>query len=91
MNMQNEPIRLPAWLASLLAVVVLPALSSLLLGADWRTVLVGVIAAVIPLIAYTESKRARTDSPATVETRLQGLASQPLPEDERDGCAHPEA
>lgn len=86
MNMNNEPIRLPAWLASLLAIVILPALSSLLLGTDWRTVLVGVIAAVIPLIAYTESKRARTDSPATIQSRLEELAAVPLPEDERDGC-----
>lgn len=84
MNMTSEPLRLPAWLASLLAVVALPALSALLETGDWREVLIGAVAAVIPLIALTESARARTDSPATIDTRLRGLAATPLPEDERD-------
>lgn len=71
MNMSTEPIRLPAWLASLLALVILPALASLLTGVDWRTVLIGVIAVVIPLLGYTESARARTDSPATIQSQYE--------------------
>lgn len=64
-NMTTEPLRLPAWVASLLALVILPALAAWLTGVDWRTVLLGVIAAVIPLLGATEAVRALTDSPAT--------------------------
>lgn len=69
MNMHTEPIRLPAWIASLLALVILPALSELLTGVGWREVLVGVIAAVIPLLAAVETRRAFTDSPATIDAQ----------------------
>lgn len=64
MNLRHEPIRLPAWIASLLAVAVLPALAAWLTGTDWRTVLVAAIGAVIPLLAVAEGARAFVTSPA---------------------------
>lgn len=63
-TMQNEPIRLPAWVASLAALVILPALSAWLTGTDWRTVLIGVIAAIIPLLGGVEAARAFVTAPA---------------------------
>lgn len=99
--MNSEPIRIPAWAASLLALVILPALSSLLTGIDWRTVLLGVIAAVIPLLAVTETVRAFTDSPVTAARKdarrmaaLDAIALSPVltskigttEDDYLDGC-----
>lgn len=100
MNMTTEPIRLPALLA-LVVVLVCAVAISLLLGLDLQVsiaVVLGVLAVVgAPVVAVAESKRARTDSPATVDQRLSELAAGhhltslgvELPEDEREGCAHP--
>lgn len=69
MNMNTEPIRLPALIA--LVVVVACAIAvSLLLDldpADAVALVVGVLALFTPALAVTESKRARTDSPATIQ------------------------
>jgi len=92
MNMSNEPIRLPA-LAFAVGLVALVVVVALVMGVDFNTAL-GYVAGALALgggtVAVAESKRARTDSPATIETRLQGLAATPLPDDERDGCGHDE-
>lgn len=85
MNMQTEPIRLPALIAAAV-VVVLAIVIAVVLKVDINEAIVIVIGAfglTAPAIAFTESKRARTDSPATIETRIAGFASSPLPEDER--------
>jgi uncharacterized membrane protein len=71
LNMTDEPIRLPAWAASLLAVGVLPFVVSVLTGLDWRPALAAAVAAVIPLLAGAETLRAFTDSPATRARRLE--------------------
>jgi len=93
MNMNNEPIRLPALIA-LVVILACAVAISLLLGLELDVALatvLGVLAVIgAPVVAITESKRARTDSPATIESRLAGLNATPLPEDERDGCAHDE-
>lgn len=68
MNMRTEPIRLPAWIASFLAVVVVPLLIALLTDVDWKVALAAALAAVVPLLAGAETARAFTDSPATKAT-----------------------
>lgn len=90
MNMHTEPIRLPAIVVAILLVIG-PPVAAILLGADAREAIATAILGLVAsggVIARTESVRARTDSPATIETRLSALASTPLPEDERDGCEH---
>lgn len=87
-DMTSEPIRLPAVVVAVLLLVG-PPLAAVLLGADIRetvaTTLLGLVASG-GVLGYTESVRARTDSPATIARRLAGLAASPLPEDERTGC-----
>lgn len=93
MDMNTEPIRLPAWATAILLVVGAPV-AAILLGQDPRTVIASAILALVAsggVIGYAESRRARTDSPATIARRLEGLAQVPLPEDERNGCDHPPA
>lgn len=88
MNMYTEPIRLPAVVVALLLLFG-PPLAAVLLGADVRETIATAILGLVAsggIIGVTESKRARTDSPATIATRLGGLASTPLPGDERTGC-----
>lgn len=90
MDMQTEPIRLPAWLYAIILVVG-PPVAAVLAGGDARQAIATAILGLVAgggVIARAESIRARTDSPATVDRRLQALASTPLPEDERDGCEH---
>lgn len=69
MDMHHEPIRLPA-----LAVAVLlvggPVAIAWLLGADVREAVAAAIAGLIAsggVIGAAESRRARVDSPATIE------------------------
>jgi len=84
--MTTEPIRLPA-IAWGLLVVVLAIVIAVVLDVDIERAIGIVFAAIATaggVVALAESKRARTDSPATIERRLAGLASTPLPEDERD-------
>lgn len=93
MNMNTEPIRLPAWATAVLLVIGTPA-AAILLGQDPREVIATAILALVAsggVIGYAESRRARTDSPATIAARIEGLAQTPLPEDERDGCEPPSA
>lgn len=86
MNMNTEPLRLPALMWAVL-VVLLVLLVSVVTGRTFEEA-VGLVALALTLaggvVANAESKRARTDSPATIQTRLAGLAETPLPEDERD-------
>jgi hypothetical protein len=65
LDMLHEPLRLPAWLVSLLALVVIPLATDLLTGVEWRTALVAVLAAVLPLVGGVEMVRPFMDSPAT--------------------------
>lgn len=91
MDMNTEPIRLPAWATALLLLIG-PPLAAILLGQDPRTVIAAAILALVAsggVVGYAESRRARTDSPATIARRLEALSLAPLPEDERDGCDHP--
>lgn len=88
MNMTTEPIRLPAIVVAVL-VVVGPVAIAALMGADVKTAIATAIGGLIAsggVIGVTESRRARTDSPATIDARIKGLAATPLPEDERTGC-----
>lgn len=77
MNMNNEPIRLPALIA--LVVVLACAIAvSLLLHLEPKeavSLVLGVLAVFAPALAVTESKRARTDSPATIEAKWQAHAT----------------
>lgn len=78
MNMNTEPIRLPAILVALL-IIGGPALVAALLGQDWRVALAASVAALIPaggVIGAAESRRARTDSPATVEARFRAAQAR---------------
>lgn len=89
MDMNTEPIRLPAWATSILLVIGAP-LAAILLGQDPRAVIASAILALVAsggVIGYAESRRARTDSPATIARRLEALSLAPLPEDERDACS----
>lgn len=85
MNMRTEPIRLPAIAWALLTVIVAAAIAWAL-DLELEEVIVIIGGAIVTTggaVALAESRRARTDSPATVERRLAGLAGEPLPEDER--------
>lgn len=77
MNMTNEPIRLPALIALIVVIACAIAVSFLLdlEPADAVALVVGVLALFTPALAVTESKRARTDSPATIEAKWQAHAS----------------
>jgi hypothetical protein len=74
--MSTEPIRLPAVVVALLLIFG-PPLAAVLAGADpgqaVATAIVGLIASG-GVIGVTESKRARTDSPATITRRLADLS-----------------
>lgn len=78
MNMNTEPIRLPTLIA-LFVVVACAVAVSLLLGlelADAVALVLGVLAVVgAPAVAVTESKRSRTDSPATITATWEAHAS----------------
>lgn len=77
MNMNNEPIRLPA-LVALVVVLACAIAVSLLLHLEPKeavSLVLGVLAVFAPALAVTESKRARTDSPATIEAKWQAHAS----------------
>ena len=81
LNMQSEPIRLPAWAVAVLLVVG-PPLATVLQGGDVKQAIATAILGLVAgggVIAVAESKRARTDSPATIERRVQELAAVPLP------------
>jgi uncharacterized transporter YbjL len=93
MNMTNEPIRLPALLVSS-AIVVLAIVAAVVLRLELAEALLlisGAFTTSGALVARAETKRAFTDSPATIERRLSELASFTLPEDERSACSDPEA
>lgn len=75
LDMAHEPLRLPAWVTAILAVGALPFLIDLLTGIDWHDAMAAAFTAVIPLLGYTESLRARRDSPATVEARRAKVAA----------------
>lgn len=79
-TMTTEPIRLPAWIGSLLALVILPALAASLTGVNWRTVLLGVIAALIPLLTGVEIKRGLTDSPLTAAQKAAAIPTTVAPD-----------
>lgn len=63
--MNREPIRIPALVVSAVLLIVLPAATSLLGGADWRTTLQLAIPAVALLLGGAETARAFVDSPET--------------------------
>ena len=89
MDMNTEPIRLPAWATALLLLIG-PPLAQILMGQDARTVIATAVLALVAsggVVGYAESRRARTDSPATIARRLNELAMVPLPGDEPDPCA----
>lgn len=69
MNMSTEPIRLPALIALVVVIACVIALSLLLhLEPENAVALVlGVLGVFAPALAFAESKRARTDSPATID------------------------
>lgn len=86
MDMNNEPIRLPAWAVGLLLLLG-PPIAQILMGQDARTVIATALLSLCAsggLIGYAESRRARTDSPATIERRLSELALVPLPGDDAE-------
>ena len=91
MDMTTEPIRRPAWLVAVLGVVVPPVVAWLLYG-DWRVALASSLVGLLPasgVVGYAESRRARTDSPATQAARVRRVAALDrtfveLPEDELD-------
>jgi uncharacterized transporter YbjL len=93
MNMSTEPIRLPALIIATV-IVVLAIIIAVVLGLELDEALILVLGAFTAsgaLVANAETKRAFTDSPATVERRLSDLAGYRLPEDERSGCSDLEA
>jgi len=63
--MDREPIRIPAIVASLILLIVVPAATALIEGDSWRPVLLAALAAVPILLGGAETARAFTDSPAT--------------------------
>lgn len=66
-DMNHEPLRLPAWVTALL-VTFLPVLIAVLQEQDWKTALAYALGGLLvgtPIVAYAESKRAFTNSPAT--------------------------
>ena len=74
MNMNNEPIRLPAWCFAVLAVI-LPPIIAYLSGADWKIALATALGGLIPAsatVAVAESKRAFTYSPETQQRLALG-------------------
>lgn len=86
MDMHTEPIRLPAIVTAALLFAG-PVLIAVLLEQPWRVALATAIGSLIAsggVLSATESVRARRDSPATAQDRLYGLATLPLPTDERD-------
>lgn len=78
MNMQTEPLRLPAWTAAV-AFLALPAVVAYLLGQDWKVALAASLAGLIPAtatVSYAESKRAFTNSPATVQATYEAAVAR---------------
>lgn len=71
MNMQSEPLRLPAWAVAVLLVVG-PPVAAVLLGAEWQeavaTAILGLVASG-GVIGATETARAFVDSPATRQAK----------------------
>lgn len=77
MNMNTEPIRLPAWATAVLAIV-LPPVIALLLEQDWKVALATSLGGLLVgggIVAKAESARAFTNSPATVERNFQAAVS----------------
>lgn len=70
--MTREPIRIPAVVVSVLLVVVLPAVTALLEGDAWRTVLLAAIPAAAAILGGAEAARAFVDSPET-RARYRGV------------------
>lgn len=73
MNMNTEPIRLPAWLYAIILVVG-PPLASILVGGDARQAIAVALLGLVAgggVIARAESIRARTDSPATIHAQYE--------------------
>jgi hypothetical protein len=80
MDMEHEPIRLPAIVWAILLVVA-AAVVAALLDMELSDVVAIIVAASVPaagVVGYAESKRARTMSPATVKESVQGLADAGL-------------
>jgi len=88
-DMQHEPIRLPAIVTAVILTIV-PPVAAILLGADPAeaigTALLGLTGG-STVVAAAESKRARTDSPATLiaaarrnAAELEAIAAEQLGE-----------
>jgi multisubunit Na+/H+ antiporter MnhB subunit len=80
MDMEHEPIRLPAIVVAILIVVAAAGVAALL-DLDINQVIaiiVGTVPVAAGLMGYAESRRARTMSPATVKESVQGLADANL-------------
>lgn len=68
-DLQHEPIRVPAWIYAVLVAVAIPLAVDLLSGKSWRDAIPVALIAAGAIIAPAEAKRARVDSPATIERR----------------------
>lgn len=93
LNMRNEPIRLPAWLVSLWAVLVLPILTYVIDSdgseISWRKVATLALAGASVLIAGAETARAFVNSPATRERQAMPELPQHLVDQLQNGGAVP--
>lgn len=69
--MQTEPIRLPAWIATLLVVVAIPVAVAFLTDLPVKPALAVALSALAPLIVASEVSRRRVDSPVTVARKVK--------------------
>lgn len=71
MNMRTEPIRLPAWAATLLTVLAIPVATAYLTGISVKQALATALAALVPLLVAGEVSRRKVDAPATVRAKVK--------------------
>jgi hypothetical protein len=67
---QLEPIRLPAWVVTLIVVFGVPVATALLTSQDWKPVLAGCLATAVPYLAVSEVARAKSVPKVTHESDI---------------------
>lgn len=75
MNMSTEPIRLPAWVVTLLVIVIIPVSVAYLTDAPVRATLAAALGALIPLLAANEVSRRKVTSPASLKAKKKTAKS----------------